>query len=271
MKNLNKIFKVKTPIIGMIHIEALPGTPNHKGNIKQIITKAIKEAEIYKQNGIDSIAIENMHDIPYLKNSVGPEITSLMSIIAYEIKKTTKLPVGMQILAGANKEAIAAAHSAGIDFIRAEGFVFAHVADEGIIESNAGEILRYRKMIGAENILVFTDIKKKHSSHSITSDVTIEETAHAAEFFLSDGLIVTGTATGKEVAPQDLISVRNSSKLPVIIGSGVTLNNVEKYFNLCEAMIIGSYFKKNGNWKNTVEPKRVKQFMTKIKQLRNVS
>jgi len=268
MKKFNNLFKVKVPIIGMIHVDALPGTPNYKGNVKKIISKAIKEAELYKNNGIDAIAIENMHDIPYLKNKVGPEITSLMSIIAYEIKNRFKLPVGIQILAGANKEALASAHSAGIDFIRAEGFVFAHVADEGIIESNAGEILRYRKMIGAKNILVFTDIKKKHSSHSITSDITIEETAHAAEFFLSDGLIVTGLATGKEVEISDLQSVKKSSKLPVIIGSGVTLHNLEKYFNLCDAMIIGSYFKKKGNWQNTIDAERVNQFMNKIKELR---
>ncbi len=268
MNNFKNLFNVKTPIIGMIHVEALPGTPNYKGNVKQIISKAIKESKIYKQNGIDAIAIENMHDVPYLKNNAGPEITSLMSIIAYEIKNQTKLPVGIQILAGANKEALAAAHSACVDFIRAEGFVFAHVADEGIIESNAGKILRYRKMIGAENILVFTDIKKKHSSHSITSDITIEETAHTAEFFLSNGLIVTGIATGKEVNASDLIKVRKASKLPIIIGSGITIDNVEKYFPLCDAMIVGSYFKKNGNWQNTVDAERVKSFMKKVKRLR---
>ncbi len=268
MKNFKKLFGVNKPIIGMIHVEALPGTPNYKGSVKRIVSKALEEAAIYSNAGIDSIAIENMHDVPYLNNSVGPEITSLMSIIAYEIKNRTNLPVGIQILAGANKEAFAAAHSAGIDFIRAEGFVFAHVADEGIIESNAGEILRYRKMIGAENILVFTDIKKKHSSHSITSDITIEETAHAAEFFISDGLIVTGTATGKEADPNEITSVKKTSKLPVIIGSGVTLQNVDKYLPICDAMIIGSYFKKNGNWKNTVDEDRIKTFMRKVSSLR---
>ena len=44
----------------------------------------------------------------------------------------------------------------------------------------------------------FTDIKKKHSSHAITADVSIAETGHAAEFFLSDGVIVTGVSTGTE-------------------------------------------------------------------------
>jgi membrane complex biogenesis BtpA family protein len=172
--NFKELFNVSKPIIGMVHVGALPGTPRYKGDINKIIEKAIDEAKIYLDSGINSIAIENMHDLPYLNRNVGPEIISMMSIIAYEVKNKTNLPIGLQILAGANKEALACAKSAGIDFIRAEGFVFAHVADEGLINSDAGELLRYRKMIDADNILVFTDIKKKHSSHNLTSDVSIE-------------------------------------------------------------------------------------------------
>ena len=107
MKKFSKVFNVKKPVIGMIHVDALPGTPNYKGNVKNIVDKAIAEAAMYLEAGIDSIAIENMHDVPYLNRKAGPEITSLMSIIGYEIKTKTKLPVGIQILAGANKQALA--------------------------------------------------------------------------------------------------------------------------------------------------------------------
>ena len=255
-------------VIAMIHTEALPGTPKYKGDIKKIISSAIEEAKTYKNSGVDSIMIENMHDIPYMKNNSGPEITSAMAIIAYEVKAKTDLPVGIQILAGANKEAIAVAHSAGLDFIRAEGFVFAHVADEGIIESNAGELLRYRKQIGADDVLVLTDIKKKHSSHSITSDVSIVETAKAAEFFLSDGLIVTGTSTGAEADTEELSQVRGNTNLPILIGSGITYDNIDNYFNLADAFIIGSHFKVDGNWINKVDATRVKRFMNKINDLK---
>ena len=208
--------------------------------------------------------IENMHDVPYLNNSSGPEITATMAIIAYEIKAKTNLIVGIQVLASANKEAIAIAHSANIDFIRAEGFVFAHVADEGITESNAGNILRYRKQIGADNVLVFTDVKKKHSSHTITSDVSIAETAKAAEFFLSDAIIVTGSSTGAEADVEELSDVKKNSKLPIIIGSGVTAENINKYYNLADAFIIGSYFKVDGNWQNGIDITRVKNFLNKL-------
>jgi membrane complex biogenesis BtpA family protein len=262
------IFNIYKPVIGVIHVDALPGTPDYNGDVREIIEHAKKEALIYKENNIDVIAIENMHDVPYLKRTVGPEITSIMSVIGYEVKNITKLQCGIQILAGANKEALAAANSAGLDFIRAEGFVFAHVADEGLIESDAGELLRYRKQIDAENILIFTDVKKKHSSHTVTSDVDIVETAKAATFFLSDGVIVTGSTTGKEPDANEVKNVKETVNIPVIIGSGITVNNIEKYFRYADAFIIGSHFKKDGSWKNEVDSKRVKTFMEKLNELR---
>jgi uncharacterized protein len=251
-------------VIGMIHLDALPGTPKYSGNVNQIIENAIAEAELYKRAGLSGIIIENMHDVPYLNNSSGPEITSTMAIIAYEIKKRTNLIVGIQVLASANKEALAIAHSANLDFIRAEGFVFAHVADDGIVESNAGNLLRYRKQIEAENVMVFTDIKKKHSSHAITSDVSIVETTKAAEFFLSDGIIVTGDSTGEEADVSELSEVKQNSKLPIIIGSGITAENIDKYYNLADAFIVGSYFKKEGNWENGIDEARVKKLLAKL-------
>jgi len=267
MKHLN-LFNIYKPIIGMIHVSALPGTPNYRGSVKQIIEQAKMEALIYKENGIDAIAIENMHDVPYLKRKVGPEITSLMSVIGYEVKNLTKLPSGIQVLAGANIDALAAALSAGLDFVRTEGFVFAHIADEGLMESDAGELLRYRKHIAAENILIFTDIKKKHSSHSITSDVDIIETAKAAQFFLSDGIIITGSSTGYEADIDDVKKVKYEINIPVIIGSGIAMKNIDKYLPFADAFIVGSSLKKKGMWENEVDPKRVKEFMKNINLLR---
>ncbi len=267
---ISKDFFLKNkPIIGMIHTLGLPGTPKNKVSVSAIVEKALEELEIYKAAGIDSVMIENMHDIPYLKRVVGPEITASMTVVAHEVRKAYKGPLGLQILAGANKDALAVALATGLDFIRAEGFVFAHVGDEGIIESDAGELLRYRKAIGAEKILVFNDIKKKHSAHAITSDVDIVETAHAAEFFLSDGLIVTGAATGKEASLDEVKAVKKSSPLPVMVGSGVSLENVERYLPHADGIVVGSYFKKNGQWDNEMDAERVKRFMDKVRTLRS--
>lgn len=255
-------------VIGMVHVDALPGTPKHNQTMSQIITKACKEASIYKQAAVDGIMIENMHDTPYLNQEIGPEVTAAMSAICCEVKRVAPdIPCGIQILAGANKEAMAVAKACSLDFVRVEGFVFSHVADEGLMNSCAGELLRYRKSISADNVLIFCDIKKKHSSHAITSDVNLAETAKAAEFFLADGVIVTGTSTGAPANHMDMLEVKKSVNIPVLIGSGVTLENVQTYIQ-ASGMIIGSYFKESGHWCGDVEFNRVKSFMAKVERLR---
>ncbi|KAF7650976.1 hypothetical protein LDENG_00117810 [Lucifuga dentata] len=235
--------------------------------MSQITEEACREAEIYRDAGIDGVMIENMHDIPY-SFCVGPEVCACMTAVCAAVRSLCpSLPLGVQILSSANKSALAVALASGLDFIRAEGFVFSHVADEGFLNACAGDLLRYRKQISAEHVQIFTDIKKKHSSHAITSDVSIEETAHAAEFFLSDGLIITGTATGMQADPQELREVSQCVRIPVLIGSGVTYDNMERYLD-ANGIIVGSHFKSGGHWANAVDPERVKRFMGKIQELR---
>ncbi|XP_063737397.1 uncharacterized protein F13E9.13, mitochondrial isoform X2 [Eleginops maclovinus] len=236
-------------------------------NMSQITEGACREAEIYRDAGIDAVIIENMHDIPY-SFSVGPEVTACMVAVCSAVRSICpQLPLGVQILSSANQQALAVALASGLDFIRAEGFVFSHVADEGLLNACAGDLLRYRKQIGAEHVQIFTDIKKKHSSHALTSDVSIEETARAAEFFLSDGLIITGAATGHQADPRELREVSRSVRIPVLIGSGVTYDNIESYIG-ANGMIIGSHFKEGGHWANAIDPEQVKRFMGKIRELR---
>lgn len=267
MQKFRSIFKKEKPIIGMVHVQALPGTPKHKFEPSIIIDKALEEARVYDKAGIDAIMIENMHDIPYLKNGVGHEVSSIMTLIAHQIKQETNLPVGIQILAGANREALAVAKAASIDFIRAEGFVFAHTADEGIIEAQAGDLLRYRKHIDADAVAIFTDIKKKHSSHAITQDVSLLDTAKAARFFLSDGVIITGNHTGESASIDELKELKAHLNSPVIVGSGITQDNVLTYLPICDAMIIGSYFKEKGYWENELNYNRIAKFMESVRNL----
>ena len=260
---------MKKKIIGMVHLQALPGTPLYK-NWDFVTTTALKEAQILEKEGFDAIIIENMHDIPYLNRKVGPEIIAAFAVIASRIKQIIKIPVGIQILAGANKEAIAVAKMANLDFIRAEGFVFSHIADEGFMNSDAGEILRYRKLIDAVNIKIYTDIKKKHSSHSITSDISLVETVMAAEFFLSDGIIITGKSTGLPANLEDLKKVKTSTTLPVFIGSGITAENIKDYLPYADGFIVGSYIKKEGFWKNPLSLKRINKLISIFKNLTEI-
>ncbi|XP_059620393.1 uncharacterized protein F13E9.13, mitochondrial [Phlebotomus argentipes] len=261
---------VKCPVIGMIHIPALPGTPLYRGNFEESLQIVRKEAEIYKRSSINAVMIENMHDIPYVQQrDLGPETVATMTRVAVEVRKVLPdTPLGVQILACGNSQALAVAKAAGCQFIRTEGFVFNHIADEGFVDACAGSLLRYRRSIDAESVAVLTDVKKKHSSHAITEDLSLLETAKAAEFFLSDGVIVTGSATGDPVKPNDLDDLSGKLNIPVLIGSGATLNNVSEYFPKCQGIIVGSHFKKSGNWDDELCPDRIDSFMRRISELR---
>ncbi|KAK9885959.1 hypothetical protein WA026_013835 [Henosepilachna vigintioctopunctata] len=232
----------------------------------EIVTKACRETEIYLRNNVDGILIENMHDIPYIQSrDFQPDTVACLARICTEVKKITppNFPIGLQVLAGGNKEAIAIAKACSLAFIRAEGYVFGHVADEGYIDANAGALLRYRKTIEANDVQIFTDIKKKHSSHAITSDVSLTETAKAAEFFLADGLILTGISTGSPVDVKELNDVKRNCDLPILIGSGITSENLCNYRE-ANAFIVGSSFKKDGLWMNELDEMRIKNFMDKL-------
>ncbi|HHX97277.1 MAG: BtpA/SgcQ family protein [Kiritimatiellia bacterium] len=251
-------------VIGMIHVAALPGTPRHRASLADIVAQALAEANIYRDAGIHALMLENMHDIPYVQQP-GTEVTAAMAVIAREVKRACPdLPLGVQILAGGNRAALAVALAAGADFIRAEAFVFGHVADEGYMDSCAGDLLRYRKAIGAEQIAIFTDIKKKHSAHAITADVDIVQTAQAAEFFLTDGLILTGATTGAAASVEELRAVAAVAQTPILIGSGITAENLADYQPHADAVIVGSYVKQGGHWANAPDPARIRALMTAL-------
>ncbi|HEY6250060.1 MAG TPA: BtpA/SgcQ family protein [Candidatus Angelobacter sp.] len=266
---LDSIFQVSRALIGVIHVDALPGTPANRRDVAAIAESAVDEARVYQAAGFHGLVIENTHDRPYLKGEVGPEIGAAMAVIGAEIRRAISRPLGIQILAGANSWALAVAHACGASFVRVEGFVFAHVADEGLIEASAGELLRYRRAIGADKIRVFADIKKKHSAHAITADVDIAETAKAAEFFRADGVIVSGVATGSPADAKEVRAVSHAVSIPTLVGSGITPENIRRY-DAADGFIVGSSVKRDGLWSNPLDETRVRAVVRAFARLPHV-
>ena len=250
------LFGVPRAVIGMLHVGPLPGSPRHRqaaldpqaDSWDDQIAAAVDQAAVYHAAGFHGLILENMFDRPYLRGSVGPETVAAMAVIGREVRRAVPLPLGVQVLAAANEEAVAVALACGAAFVRVEGFVFAHVADEGFVEADAGPLLRYRAAIGAEHVRIFADVKKKHSSHSITADLDIAETARAAEFALADGVIVTGAATGRPADPAEVTAVAAAVGIPTLVGSGVTADNVAS-FAAADGLIVGSAVKQRGDWR----------------------
>lgn len=246
----------------MVHLGALPGTPAARLSVDQIVEAAAAEARALKGAGFDAIIVENMHDRPYVHGTKPPEIVASMTRACLAVRAIESC-VGIQVLSGGNQEAVAIAQVTGLSFIRCENFVFAHVGDEGFQPvAEAGPLLRYRKAIGAENVKVFCDVKKKHASHALTADISLGESVEAAEFFGADGVIVTGTATGKPAAGGDVAAARKATKLPVLVGSGVTPEQVRPLFDVgADALIVGSWIKKDGTWTKPVDAERCERIV----------
>ncbi|MDP4038952.1 MAG: BtpA/SgcQ family protein [bacterium] len=261
-----KALKPKS-LIGVIALEALPGSPLYGGNDEHILTHALQDLEQYKEAGVESVKLENDFDIPYIQPPIPQEAIDLVIKIATEIRDRFDGPIGVQMLEAANLTSLEIAAKANLDWIRVEGFVYGHIGPEGLVKGSAGELLRLRKKLSCEHIKIFADVKKKHSSHAITADLDITDEVRQAELFLVDGIIVTSKFTGIEPIAEDLIKVRKITKLPLIIGSGMTSDNIEDFFDLADYFIVGSDFRKDGKFLAEMEVDRLTKFVTKFKRL----
>ncbi|HZU95548.1 MAG TPA: BtpA/SgcQ family protein [Planctomycetota bacterium] len=247
--------RTRCALVGCVHLLPLPGSAGFTGDLDSVVQRATEEARLLEKAGFNALIVENTHDAPYLLGQVDPETTAALAVCARAVRETVKVPVGVQALAAANREALGVAIAAGCSFIRVENFAFAHVADEGLMATaSAPELIRVRARLRAERILILADVKKKHASHAITADLTMEDAVHGAAFSRADAVVVTGLATGKAADLEDVRRARGP--LPVFVGSGVTPANVAAYAALARGLIVGSTLKRDGDWKNELDPER---------------
>lgn len=244
----------------MIALAPLPGAPRYRGSDQQIIKSALSDLQHYIDAGVDVVVLENSHDLPYIKPPLPEAAVDLVKRIAREARQKFGGPIGIQLLEAANETALEVAAEADLDFLRAEGYVFAHVGGAGIIEGCAGKLLRKRKELGCEHIRVFADVKKKHCSHALTGDLDITDEVMQAEFFLVDGIVVTGARTTEPPDLSELLRVKEAAHVPVIIGSGMTPENIESFYPVADGFIVGSTFRRNGDFLEELDPARLEKF-----------
>ncbi len=266
-----KIFQKTKVAIGVLHCPPLPGTPRYDGEaVEALYDRALRDAEAYVEGGIDGLIIENHGDLPFLKpHRIGPETAAAMAVITDRVRRAFDVPLGINVLANAGIPALAIAKSAGAVFIRVNQWANAYVANEGFIEGEAAEILRYRASISAKDVLIFADTHVKHGAHAIVADRSISELTRDVEFFDADAVIATGQRTGDSVDLQELEEIGRATRLAVLVGSGVTLSNVGAILERAAGVIIGSSLKMDGTWWSAVDRQKVARFMQDVAMLRN--
>ncbi len=258
-------------VIGVIHSRPLPGAPAYEGeDMQDIISYAQAEAGRYRAGGVDGLIVENHGDIPFAKpERLGPETAACMAVMTQAVRAASGLPVGVNVLANGALHALAVAKAAGASFIRVNQWANAYVANEGFIEGAAGEATRYRAWLRARAVRIFADVHVKHGAHAIVADRSVAELARDAEFFDADAAIVTGQRTGDAATMDELRAVAAGTSLPVVVGSGVTPDNIGDIFTVADAVIVASWLKVAGVWWNAVDPERLAVFMDAVGHARH--
>lgn len=264
MSSFRSLFTAPKPLIGVIHLRALPGSPLYEGEMEKVYAQALEEATLYAQNGCDGIIVENFLDRPFYPDHVPAETVAAMSAVVREVVVTAKLPIGVNVLRNDAYAAMSIAAATGAHFIRVNVHAGAVLADQGIIGGRAFETLRLRTNLRCK-ALIFADVAVKHAA-PLAPRPLADEVRDMAYRGMVDAIIVSGSGTGAETDPAVLETAANASNLPVLIGSGTTPENLARYLQHAGGFIVGSYFKDTGKASGAVSAGRVSHLAGLLKQ-----
>jgi membrane complex biogenesis BtpA family protein len=259
------LFKASRKVlIGVVHLGPLPGSPRWKGNLAEVIRKAVGDAKAYEQGGAQAVFIENFGDVPFTKAKVDHETVAAMTSAGCAVREAVGLPIGFNVLRNDGRAALALCAACGGSFVRINVHTGAMLTDQGLIEGDAYGTLRYRRAIAPE-AEIFADVHVKHAVP--LGDWSIEDSAHdTVERGLADSLIVSGAGTGMAADVRDVERVRKACpKARILLGSGVTVANAADYLKAADGFIVGSSLKRNGKLSNPVDPKRVAALVRAMK------
>lgn len=263
MTNPQSIFAGKRRLlIGVVHLAPLPGSPRCRGDVEHVIRLAVNDARSYERGGADALFIENFGDVPFFKTNVGAETIAAMAAAGRAIRAAVKLPIGFNVLRNDARAALALCAACDGSFVRVNVHTGGMLTDQGIIEGEAGETLRYRERI-CPGVQIFADVHVKHAAP--LGDWPIEIAARdTLERGLADALIVSGTGTGEAADVSDLERARRACPTAkILVGSGITAANVRNY-SQGDGFIVGTSLKRNGQVTNPVDPRHVAQLRKAI-------
>lgn len=253
----------KRVVIGTLHVPALPGTPRFIGGWQEVQDVVLADAIALADGGVDGLMLENFGDIPFFPRQVPAHTVAHLTQLAALIRRNTDLPLGINVLRNDGLSALAIAAATGSQFIRVNVLCGARVTDQGIIDGIAHDLLRERRLLGAD-VRILADVDVKHSA-PIAAQPLADEVGDLIHRGLADGVIVSGEATGKATRPEDLREVKQvAGSTPVLIGSGVTASNVADY-DEADGFIIGTAFKHDGQTGGRVDAARVRQLVDAVR------
>ena len=258
--NLHQIFKTPNPIIGVVHLLPLPTSPRWGGSLKAVIDRAEQEVTALASGGVDGVIVENFFDAPFTKNQVDPAVVSAMTLIVERLMNLVTLPLGINVLRNDAQSALAIATCVHAQFIRVNVLTGIMATDQGLIEGQAHQLLRYRRELGSE-VKILADVLVKHARPLGSPNLTtaVQETIERG---LADGVILSGWATGSPPSLEDLeLASAAANGTPVFIGSGANWENISTLMQAADGVIVSSSLKRRGRIEQPIDPIRVSQFV----------
>ncbi len=268
--DLYQLFKTQTPIIGVVHLLPLPTSPRWGGSLKAVIDRAEREAAALASGGVDGIIVENFFDAPFTKNQVDPAVVSAITLTVQRIQNLVTQPIGLNVLRNDARSAMAIASCVHAQFIRVNVLTGVMATDQGLIEGEAHQLLRYRRELGSD-VKILADVLVKHARPLSSPNLTVA-VKDTIERGLADAVILSGWATGSPPSLEDLeLASAAANDTPVFIGSGASVDNIATLMQAADGVIVSSSLKRQGRIEQTIDPNRVATFVEAARMSRNSS
>ena len=136
---------VDTPVVGMVHLPPLPGSPRSSLSMGAIVDAALADVAALHAGGVDGLIIENFGDAPFFPVRVPDYTVASMAVVAREVRDAFPGPIGVNVLRNDALAALGIALAAGADFIRVNLLAGSRIADQGLLHGEAHELLRRRR------------------------------------------------------------------------------------------------------------------------------
>lgn len=267
VSRLHQLLGVDKPVIAMAHVPALPGTPRFRSgtSVDELVDHVRRDVEHLLAGGVDAVMFCNEDDRPYTFNA-GTEIASSMAAIIGELKPLDR-PFGVDILWDP-MSAMALAKATGAAFMR-EVVTGVYESDMGIWAPDAAALYRYRRHIDADDVLVLANITPEFAS-PLGSRTVAQRARSAVTSSLVDAILIAGPMAGAEPELSALIEATEAvgGAVPVLMNTGARADNVGRFLEVADGVIVGSSLKVDGQTWNAVDPARVSAFMERVREVR---
>lgn len=264
-------FAVSRPVVGMVHLPALPGSPGWDGAMDPLLDAAGRDARALTEAGVDGIMVENFGDVPFHGGAVdAATVAALTRAVERVMAEAPGVPVGVNVLRNDAGAALGIAAATGAAFIRVNVHVGSMYTDQGFLTGRAAETLRTRAALGIR-CAILADVHVKHATP--VPGETLEQAARDAwERGRADALVVSGAGTGRATDPERLRRVTGAvTEVPVWVGSGVTEATLPRLWPHARGFIVGSSLQEGGEAGRRVDRERVRRFMEVVQRLRTGS